>query len=1172
MSMSAFAQTWTAPTPQYSEPVSKQSYYLYNTGSGRFLTAGNDWVTHATLGVEGLEILVTDSVDADNVPGWTLFVLTPYKGSDNNQKENKYVFVDSEIGMFMDMGSQGRNFFNFIAQGDGTYRIQTTLVDGWGDLASPGVNATRFVGWDGALNEDGTMQNTYVRPLLDETLENVGIVWAFVAPEVYPAFVARKALYEVYLRAVDFPTVSTAAAKAVYDNPAATVAELEAAAAELDKAIKNTKYDSATPDNPVELTELIVNADCASSTGWTGAVQDGGAKPNSFAFQGSTKENTEAGIIVSSFLENWTDSQGALPDKKMYQVIKDVPMGKYRLEADAIATRQNDENLEVSGVYLFADGGIMTKTACHTGNGIPEHFAVEFVALADSITIGFMTEGTDANWVGVDNFKLYFMGKDDNAVLNMLNEKIADAEENYTFDSSVRYYGATLEAALSAAITNAKTLVGGAATDDELKAAIDEIDSLTAAVTAEVAAYTRLYTLFDSTIDEEMAKYDGEAFSDLLDELDGLASDWETAYDERSYSTADIEAAEAQLPEVIRAGIKEVLNGPDGPGTELTSLLINPSFDEGAKGWTNSAGTGDVAVNNSVKNAEFFNKLFNISQTIEGLPNGKYTVKVQGFYRTTTHDEGFTAWKDGTANVRLYLYGNDSEKQCQNLFDSAQPTIVYDEGPNEDGSKKFNSDNVNADGTYTPNSMVGAAAYFEKGLYENELTFVVTDGTIKVGLKVESDVISGNYWSLFDNFRLYYAGNDTDAYADEIAKLCGDAQSRLDQGLRVDEAINKLNDAVATGSEALDKTPDDCVAAINQLHEAITYADASIQLVSDALLDVEDVTYKQNEVSSSYEGLGAVMEEILACGSPEYAELGMNFTTNDAVVAACENLKTEWTKYVQYDHLATASEAAPADITPVLENPGFVDATTNENSSKGWEGATGTANYGAYEIYNKAFDMYQNIVGLAPGYYKVTVSGFYRFAGDNSGPGATARRDSIAAGHESEPILANIYAMTSADSTEWRSPMQSIFAGGATESVTGAGEANQKETLGVECWVPHTFEAAASYLTMGYYNNVNEVVFQVTENDKVARVGLIKEELSGRDWTLFDEFKLYYLGASAPTAIEGVTADKAAGLAVVNTQYFDVKGVQQPRATQGVNIVKETLSDGSVRISKVVIR
>ncbi len=863
----------------------------------------------------------------------------------------------------------------------------------------------------------------------------------------------------------------------------------------------------------------------------------------------------------------------------MSQVLTGMPTGKYRLEADVIATRQN-QALKVSGVYLFADGGVMTKLACSTGYkeandlGQPEHVSMEFTSLNDAITIGFMTEATDANWVGVDNFKLFFLGKDDNAVLHLLNEKIANAEENYTFDNSERYYGATLEAALSTAITNAKALVGGVATDDAMKVAIEEIDSLTAAVTAEVAAYTRLYTLFDSTIDEEITKYSDDAFSNLLDELDGLASDWETAYDERSYSTADIEAAEAQLPEVIRAGVKEVLNGPDGPGTELTSLLINPSFDEGTIGWPNSLNDAVVAVNATEHNAEFFNTLFNISQTIDGLPNGKYTVKVQAFYRTTTHDEGFTAWKDGTANVRLYLYGNDSEVQCQNLFDSAQPTIVYDEGPNEDGTKKFASDNVNADGTYTPNSMTGAAKYFAKGLYENELTFVVTDGTLKVGLKVESDAISGNYWSLFDNFRLYYAGNDTDAYADEIAKLCGDAQSRLDQGLRVDEAINKLNDAVAAGSEALDKTPDDCVAAINQLHEAITYADASIQLVNDALLDVEEVTYKQNEVSSSYEGLGAVMEEILACGSPEYAELGMNFATNDAVSAARENLKIEWTRYVQYDHLATASEEAPADITPVLENPGFVDATTNENSSKGWEGATGTANYGAYEIYNKAFDMYQNIVGLEPGYYKVAVSGFYRFAGDNTTPGATARRDSIAAGHESEPILASIYAMTSADSTEWRNPMNSIFVGAATEAVFGSGEEDMATILGsaTPVFCPNTMEAAANYMTMGYYNNASEVVFQVTENDKVARVGLVKEELSGRDWTMFDEFKLYYLGTVEPTAVEGVTADKAAGLAVVNTQYFDVKGVQQPRAIQGVNIVKETLSDGSVRISKVVVR
>ncbi len=1176
MSVSSFAQTWTEPTPQYSEPVSKQSYYLYNAASGRFLNAGNDWGTHATLATEGLEILVTDSVDAEGTKlGWTLFVLTPYKGSDGAQKENKYVFAESATGMYMDMGTQGRNFFNFFANGDGTYKWQTTLVDGWGDVAAEGVYATKYVGWDGVRGDDGSITDTHVRPLLDETDAIAGLAWGFVAPEAYPAFVARKALYETYLLAAAVPSVNTADAAAVYNNPAATADELNAANETLAAAIRQAKFDAASPENPIELTEMIVNADCASSTGWTGAVQDGGAKPNSFAFQGSTQTNSETGLSFTAFLENWTASSGALPDKMMYQVIKDVPMGKYRLEADAIATRQNNDGLEVSGVYLFADGGAMAKTACHTGNGAPEHFTVDFTVLNDSITIGFMTEGTDANWVGVDNFKLFFLGKDDNAVLNALNGKIATAEAGFVFDEYERWYGVGLETALNTALTEAKNMTTGAAGDDEMKVMIATLDSLCNAVTVEVAAYDRLNALIEEKSEVEIAKYNAAGFPNVVEAIETAVSDeWEPAYSERTYSTADIEKAEASLNEMIMTGVKEVLNGPDGAGKELTGLLVNPNFDEGAKGWTNSAGTGDVAVSNSC--GEYFNKLFNISQTITDLPNGKYTVKVQAFYRTTTHDDAFTAWKDGQANVRLYLYGNDAEVQCQNLFDSAQPTIVYDEGLNDDGTKKFNSDNVNADGTYTPNSMVGAAAYFAKGLYEKELTFVATDGTLKVCFKVQSDANSGNYWSLFDNFRLYYTGNTTDAYAEEIARLSTEAQIRLDVegGLRVDEAITKINDAVTAGSEALEKTTDDCVAAIDQLHAAITYADASIQLVNDALVAVEEMTIKQTEVMSTYEGLTGVMENILACGSPEYVDLGMNFATNDDVKAAVENLKTEWTKYVQFDHLTTATEKAPADITAALENPGFFDLNENVNSATGWEGASGTANFGAYEIYNKSFDMYQNIVGLAPGYYQVAVSGFYRFAGDNSTPGAEARRDSIAAGHASEPILAHIYAMTSADSTMFKAPMNSIFVGAAAEPVFGSGEENMSTILGSETpmYVPNTMEAAANYMTMGYYNNASTVEFQVTENDQVVRVGLVKEELSGRDWTMFDEFKLYYLGTSAPTAIEGVAADKAGAAQVVSTEYFDTKSLKQARATKGVNILKQVMSDGSVRVSKVVIR
>ena len=57
-----------------------------------------------------------------------------------------------------------------------------------------------------------------------------------------------------------------------------------------------------------------------------------------------------------------------------------------------------------------------------------------------------------------------------------------------------------------------------------------------------------------------------------------------------------------------------------------------------------------------------------------------------------------------------------------------------------------------------------------------------------------------------------------------------------------------------------------------------------------------------------------------------------------------------------------------------------------------------------------------------------------------------------------------------------------------------------------------------------------------------------------------------------PTAIEGITDDTQAQAEVVATQVYNASGMQSSRLTKGVNILRETLSNGQVRIRKVVVK
>lgn len=1157
MSLPAMADGWTAPTPKGSELVSKNSYYLYNTGAGQFLVNGNDWGTHASIGDAGVEVFMNDSVGTDiQHTGWTLWTETLVGST-----KHGFTFIDEALGAYMDMGKQGHNFWKITKNDDGTYRIKIIDDDdAYGIAAGEGLYANSYLGWVGTRDEEGAISDTHVMPLLDPTQEgreNVALDWMFVSAEDYASYASRKALYTQLIRAEEHPTVSTDEAGAVYNNPNATEEEIAAATATLKAAIDADIYGSASEDNPLDVTEVfITNPNCGSSEGWTGAVQDGSQKPNYFAFQGATYTNDNDGTTISSFLENWTGGGGQLPDKAMYQALSGLPMGKYTLEADVIAVQQNNADMETVGAYLFADGGIMSRVSCNTGNGVPEHVSLDFVVIRDSVSIGFMTESTNANWVCVDNFKLTFYGKDANAVKNSLAVKISEAND-VQYMEGVTIYGQQTEEALNAALAKAAGVYNGG-TDDEARDMIAELDVVIATVKAEITAYERLYKLYDEFAPESVTKYDEAGFPVVVEAIEGLMDTWETAYWDRTYTTADVDSAYATLDKVIVDGIHETLKGPDGAGKEITGLLVNANFDNGTSGWVNSDNTGVMAVSYSC--AEYFNKLFDISQTLTNLPNGRYTIKAQAFYRSTTHDEAYDAWNSGVEDVRLFLYGNDTEKACKSIFDDAQPELIYDSGD-------WQSDKENASGTFVPNSMAGSHLYFERGLYDNEVSCVVTDGTLKIGMRCYGNVISGDYWSLFDNFRVYYSGNTTADYQEAIEDLCARAGAKQDEGIRVAEANTKLDAAVEQGMTALDETPEACLAAIEELKAAIAYAETSIKLVDEALVQADNISVKSMDVVSSYTGLQILIDEITLKGNGDFG--GAPFATNEEVIALTKRLKTELSTFVLYDYVNTATEEDPCDATILVECASFVN-DANENAADGWTGG-GTANYGAYEIFNKAYDFNQTIYGLTPGYYKVSVQGFYRFGGHNSTPGATARRDSIANGKESEPLYANLYA--TAGETTWSTPLMSIFAGAATESVTGTGEENMASILGGDLgvWCPNTMSAASDYFSFDYYKG-NEISFEVAEGVDSVVIGLKKDSLVTNDWTMFDNFELFYVGKSAPTAVEGVAADKVSTAQVIDTKYFTVNGVQVARPVKGIYIKKEVLSDGKINVTKVLVK
>ena len=174
---------------------------------------------------------------------------------------------------------------------------------------------------------------------------------------------------------------------------------------------------------------------------------------------------------------------------------------------------------------------------------------------------------------------------------------------------------------------------------------------------------------------------------------------------------------------------------------DLTYLLVNPTLDETADGWTDGA-----TVNYGC--AEFYQKTFDFNQTVKDLPAGTYAFCGQGFQRPGSYSAAYSDYKAGNNKVNAVIYAGENSEALAHICDGIQTRKVG----------KGNEAAVTS-GRYVPNDMQSADAYFKKAIYENRVVAAVTSdgGSLKVGVKSTS--MPSNYWAIFDNFRLYFYGS-----------------------------------------------------------------------------------------------------------------------------------------------------------------------------------------------------------------------------------------------------------------------------------------------------------------------------------------------------------------------------------------------------------------------------
>ena len=312
-------------------------------------------------------------------------------------------------------------------------------------------------------------------------------------------------------------------------------------------------------------------------------------------------------------------------------------------------------------------------------------------------------------------------------------------------------------------------------------------------------------------------------------------------------------------------------------GKDLTAFVINPSLNFGdATGWSGGG------VNNGT--IEWFNGNYNVFQTLSGLPNGTYKLQAQGYYRPGGNENASTA-------QNALLYGGTT----------TQPVVlIASEGKSEaDADNGFTTKNTNSGSeVYVPNSQADAAKAFATGAYENEVTFVVSNGTVNIGFK--KDVLIANDWTCFDNFKLIYESEDA-LVAPEMPT------EQMYAGAKAE-----MQAALATWTA--DKSTDN----YNALVEKINAANQSVELYKQikARLDLLTSAGQRGSISEEAEKAMSFYTKYSDGMVNETADVTTgSYTSLDEVVPEYQaNIAAYWT---------ANAPAADDDLTSLITNNSF---------------------------------------------------------------------------------------------------------------------------------------------------------------------------------------------------------------------------------------------------------
>ena len=936
------AAEWEKPVVPNGTLASGQSFYLYNPSAEQFVSATGMQITLASNG-SPLAFMSQNNE-------WTI------------QGEKGYLYADIDfVGCDGDVSEPNTTWY-VEQQTNGCYRIRPSKKDTdftWEQYPDR---------WMGLSYEKWTLLSVL-------TAEEGAIDWNIITESDYEAFQSKVALHRV-MTELQNGGYDVSALLTVYNDPAAGKAQFDAAIASVEDDLFNVRMQNASENQPVDLSwRYLKNPDLTEN--W---VKDGHDVPGWTmvpAYFCGMDESDPAGFYDDNkTLGSWAG--GAFGDNKVYQVVKDLPNGKYKFSNYGIWIRHTGEDGDpLKGAYIYAKVGdkLFREPLPDTGwwRGLSE---ITFETRTGEAEMGIMFEGTNVGQCVIYDFKLEYLG--DKPVTERLNTLIANSQ-------SLIDEAAICNAYIELLKTDIKTandlLAGSDQAAQENHFAAFQADYESASKNQE--AYVALGTLMES-VWNTLTQGDSEEMEALSDYV--YDNELKEKISQYAFDNEQIEELIKQLTELNDKAKNSVI----AAGEDVTDLLVNGHFD-GTGGWT--ATLNDFSIDTDKQVMERWWSDFKAEQVVENVANGTYRLEVQGFqWCSWDWSASETDWNEGdgtpsykvTSKIRL----NDGEVTIQNVFACGKTDI-----------------NEGYQGTNycVPNDANTALKYFDLGLYNNVVEATVTDHT----LKVEFDCSSNGFWNCFKNLRLYYVGADmeeaianlesTIKQADELLaqKMAGDIRKALEDATaeghallnNADSKFDQINGAATNISSLFEQAAASMkdytrLAVVLPMAEQ-TLADAQAAATADGqelktLYNTTKADYDSDYPTMDADGVTTAvdkMEELMA-----QAKISAGFKSGDELTNLIINASFENT-YGNDESVGNAAHTVPYGWTmkfgdkdchsaQELTDAGINSWTAIEENQYTTDG---THSYCLLSAPVPDAYLYQTIKGLPAGTYKVTV-------------------------------------------------------------------------------------------------------------------------------------------------------------------------------------------------------